>query len=256
MLAVWSAFLFRTRQLSRQLQLRFEERLAERMRIAQDLHDTLLQGFLSASLQLDVASEYVPRESPASPMLSRVLILMRQVSEDCRNSLVTLRTDKEPHHDLEAELAAVPQELGLDNKLTYRVVVNGPPRAIASACNDELFLVGREAVLNAYRHANATLVEVELVYKRTGLHLFVRDDGQGIDEEVLQSGKERHWGMTGMRERATKIGAQFRIWSRPEKGTEIELIVPGHIAFAQDKHNGTWVSQALLKLVQRGRKIL
>ncbi len=259
-LAVWSIYLFRTRQLARQLHLRFEERLAERMRIAQNLHDTLLQGFLSASLQLDVASEYVPRESPAAPMLSRVLALMRQVSEDCRNSLVTLRTDSKPQRNLEVEFFAVPQELGLGDKVSYRVVVNGSPRAIDPLCSDELFLVGREAVLNAYRHAHPTLVEVELVYKRTGLHLFVRDDGHGIEEAVLQSGRERHWGLTGMRERATKVGAQFRIWSRPAKGTEIEVIVPGHIAYVQDRREGAGIRRILFafkhRLIQKNGKVV
>ena len=240
LLTIWWAYLFRTRQLARQLHLRFEERLAERMRIAQDLHDTLLQGFLSASLQLDVATEYVPSESPAAPMLSRVLALMREVSEECRNSLLTLRTGDRHHHNLESGLSSVPSDLGLEKGASYRVVVNGSPRPLEPLCSDEVFLIGREAVLNAYRHADATLIEVELAYKRSGLHLFIRDDGRGIEEAVLLSGKERHWGLTGMRERATKVGAQFKIWSRPAKGTEIELVIPGQIAYLRSKRRGVW----------------
>ncbi len=259
-LAMWWGYLFRTRQLARQLQLRFEERLAERMRIAQDLHDTLLQGFLSASLQLDVAAEYVSPDSPASPLLSRVLALMRQVCEDCRNSLGTLRNGDKFGGDLEAGFSALPQELGLGGTVSYRVLVNGSPRALEPMCRDELFLVGREAVLNAFRHADASLIEVELVYERTGLHLFVRDDGRGIEELTLLSGKERHWGVTGMRERAAKVGAQFSIWSRPAKGTEIELMVPGSVAFLRDKRAGFSISRALLafkhKLAQKRERVI
>lgn len=253
-LALWSIYLFRTRQLARQLHLRFEERLAERMRIAQDLHDTLLQGFLSASLQLDVASEYVPQESPAAPMLSRVLVLMRQVSEDCRNALAALRIGEKQHQNLEGELSAVPQQLGLEDKALYRVVVNGSPRALNPLCSHELFLVGREAVVNAYRHAEAALIEVELVYKSASLHLFVRDDGRGIEEAVLQSGKERHWGLTGMRERATKVGAQFRIWSRAAKGTEIELIVPSRIAYLRDRGGSNGIGRMVIALKHKVKR--
>ena len=250
-LALWSIYLFRTRQLASQLHLRFEERLAERMRIAQDLHDTLLQGFLSASLQLDVASEYVSLESPAAPMLSRVLSLMRQVSEDCRNALAVLRVGEKQHQNLEGELSAVPQQLGLEDRALYRVVVNGSPRALNPLCSHELYLVGREAVVNAYRHAGATLIEVELVYKLASLHLFVRDDGRGIEDAVLQSGKERHWGLTGMRERATKVGAQFRIYSRTAKGTEIELIVPSRVAYMRDRRQTNGIARMVVAFKQR-----
>ena len=250
-LTLWSIYLIRTRQLANQLHLRFEERLAERMRIAQDLHDTLLQGFLSASLQLDVASEYVPQESPAAPMLSRVLLLMRQVSEDCRNALAVLRIGEKQHQNLEGELSAVPQQLGLEDRALYRVVVNGSPRALNPLCSHELYLVGREAVVNAYRHAGATLIEVELVYNVASLHLFVRDDGRGIEEAVLQSGKERHWGLTGMRERATKVGAQFRIYSRTAKGTEIELVVPSRVAYMRDRGEKNGITRMAVAFKQR-----
>ena len=231
LLMAWLASMLRMRQLARQLQLRFEERLAERMRIAQDLHDTLLQGFLSASLQLDVAADYVAADSPATPMLARVLALMRQASEDCRRVLAQLRSGERNDRNLEGALSGVPQELGLEQQASYRVVVNGFPRPLKPLCSEEIFLIGREAVLNAYRHASATVIEVELAYERAGLHVFIRDDGKGIDPSIALSGKEGHWGLTGMRERAAKIGAQFKVWSRPGKGTEIELSVPGEAAY-------------------------
>ena len=117
----------------------------------------------------------------------------------------------------------------------------GTPHPLEPLCSDEAYLIGREAVLNAFRHANATNIEVELVYEKSGLHLFVRDDGIGIDEAVAQSGKEKHWGLTGMRERAVKVGAQFRVWSRPAKGTEIELMIPSPVAYLRSEQKGVWV---------------
>lgn len=235
LLAVWSTYLLRTRQLANQLRSRFEARLAERMRIAQNLHDTLLQGFLSTSLQLDVANEYIAQDSPAAPIISRVLVLMRQVVEDCRSSLMTLRSADQVSGTLESALSALPQDFRLERGATYRTIVNGVPYPLNASCSGELFLLAREAVLNSYHHADATLIEVELAYKRTGLHLFIRDDGRGIDPAIMEFGKERHWGLTGMRERAKTLGAQFSLWSLPAKGTEIQVFVPSNVAYLRIK---------------------
>ena len=255
LLVAWFAYFLRTRQLARQLQLRFEERLAERMRIAQDLHDTLLQGFLSASMQLDVATDHVPKDSPAAPMLSRVLALMRQGSEDCRRALTQLRSGDRHNRSLEGALAGVPQELGLELQTAYRVIVNGALRSLEPLCSEEVFLIGREAVVNAYRHAGATLIEVELAYERAALHIFIRDDGRGIDPLVAKSGKDGHWGLIGMRERAVKLGAQLKIWSRSSKGTEVELIVPGEIAFL-NKRKETYMDRIRVRFAGKRDEIL
>lgn len=203
--AMLAFYRFRLHQLTSQLNLRFEERLSERTRIAQELHDTLLQGFISASMQLHVAVDNLPADSPAKPLLSRVQQLMGQVIEEGRN--------------------AIQEQIG------FRVIVEGRPRPLHPMIRDEVYRIGREALVNAFRHSQAKRIEVELEYAAKHLRILVRDDGCGIDSKVLRSGRDRHWGLSGMRERAERIGGRLNVWSRTTAGTEVELSVPNHIAF-------------------------
>jgi signal transduction histidine kinase/ligand-binding sensor domain-containing protein len=222
---------FRMQQLAHQLDLRFEERLAERTRIAQELHDTLLQGFVSASMQLHVAAEHVPAESPAKPTLNRVIDLMARVIEEGRNAVRGLRTPGTTSDDLEQAFQRAQQELAVSTTSEFRVIVEGRPRPLHPIVRDEVYRLGREALMNAIRHAEAKHIEVELEYAAHHLRMLVRDDGRGIDAEVLQSGRQGHWGLSGMRERAEQMGARLRLWSRDQAGTEVELFIPGPIAF-------------------------
>jgi signal transduction histidine kinase len=219
-------------QVARQLNVRFEERLAERTRIAQELHDTLLQGFISASMQLHVTADRLPEDSPARSSLSRVLDLMARVIEEGRNAVRGLRSSAGLSHDLEAAFSGIREELGDEARADYRVVVEGQPRPLNPVIRDEVYRIGREALVNAFRHSGAKRIEIELEYASSGLRILVRDDGRGIDPAVLRAGSDGHWGLPGMRERAEGIGARFKVWSRASAGTEVELSVPGHIAFA------------------------
>jgi signal transduction histidine kinase len=110
-------------------------------------------------------------------------------------------------------------------------VVEGQTRPLHPVIRDEVYRIGREALTNAFRHAQASTIEVELEYAGNQLRLLVRDNGCGIDEQVLRSGREGHWGLSGMRGRAAKIGSTLKVWSRVQGGTEVELSVPGHVAF-------------------------
>jgi signal transduction histidine kinase len=212
-------------------ELRAEERLNERTRIAQQLHDTLLQGFISASMQLHVAAPHVPDGSPARPIVDRVLQLMRQVIEDGRNAVRGFRsTDQEPE-GLEQALARVQQELAREEPLDFRIVVEGPPRHLRSDARDEVYWIGREALVNAFRHSAARAIEVRLEYSADQLRLLIRDDGCGIDAEVLEAGRAGHWGLSGMQERARRMEAALKVWSEKDAGTEVELSVPARNAF-------------------------
>ncbi|PWU07850.1 MAG: hypothetical protein C5B51_08995 [Terriglobia bacterium] len=225
----------RMRQLAKRLNLRFEERLAERTRIAQELHDTLLQGFLSASMQVHVVADTLPAGSPAKPTLTRALQLMRQVIEEGRNAVRGLRSSHSDSLDLEQALSLVKQEFALDEKrngeIGYRVIVEGEQRALHPLFRDEIYRIGREALINAFRHSRARKIEVELKYSPSQLRVLVRDDGCGIDPQILKSGRDGHWGLGGMRERAEQIGGRFHVYSSAAAGTEVELTVPGHVAF-------------------------
>lgn len=228
---VWVLYRLHLRRLTQELNMRFEERLAERTRIAQELHDTLLQGFLSASMQLHVADDQLPADSPAKPLMNRVLGLMSRVIDEGRNAVRGLRSAHDDSLDLGHAFSCVGQELGIQEELEFRVIVEGPSRTLHPVIRDEVYRIGRESLVNAFRHSGASKIEVEVDYSAGGLRILVRDNGCGIDSQVVHAGRDGHWGLPGMRERAEKIGAKLKVWSRAAAGTEIELTVPGHVAF-------------------------
>ena len=166
--------------------------LAERIRIAQELHDRLLQGFVSVSMQLHVAIDRLPVDSPGKPPLSRVLQLMTQVIEEDRNAVLHLRSSSGDNLGLEHAFSRINQELGFQRQIAFRVIVTGRPRVLNKAIRDEIYRIGREALVNALRHAGARSIEVELEYTPRRLRVIVRDDGRGIDPRVLRSERNKH----------------------------------------------------------------
>jgi signal transduction histidine kinase len=229
-LAGWGLYRLRVRQVAGRLNARFEERLAERTRIAQELHDTLLQGFVSASMQLHVAVDRLPEDSPARGALGRVHDLMRKVIDEGRHAVRGLRSTSSDPRDLEQAFSGVQQEVGISGP-TYRVIVEGRPRSLTPIVRDEVYRIGREGLVNAFRHSGAAHIEIELEYGARELCVLVRDDGRGMDPRVVQDGADGHWGLTGMRERARRIGGTLKIRSREAAGTEVELRVPADVAF-------------------------
>jgi signal transduction histidine kinase len=253
-LAILAFYRFRLHQLTRHLNLRFEERLAERTRIAQELHDTLLQGFLSASMQLHLAVDHLPEDSPAKPRLNHVLQLMGQVIEEGRNAVRGLRSSASSgSFDLEQSFSRVQQELSVQEDIDFRVIVEGRPRPLHPIIRDEVYAIGREALVNAFRHARAGSIEIGVEYLSNHLRILVRDDGCGIDPEVLRSGREGHWGLSGMRERADRIGGRLKVRSRAATGTEVELSIPGHVAFPiQSSSPLRWLARLYPRKVVEG----
>src|SRR5262249_36063967 len=135
-------------------------------------------------------------------------------------------------------LARVPQELVLHEAASLRINVLGQPRPLRPLIRDEVYRISREALVNAFRHAEAREIEVEIEFAARALRVLVRDDGRGIDPEVLRAGREGHWGLSGMRERAEEMGARLKVWSRERAGTEVELSVPGEIAYLDQPFAG------------------
>jgi signal transduction histidine kinase len=230
-LAVVALFRVRMHRVTQELSLRLEERLAERTRIAQELHDTLLQDFLSASMQLHVANDQLAADSPAKPLVGRVLDVMGRAIEEGRNTVQGLRSSHSGSQDLEREFSRIHRELSITKQAQFRVIVEGVARPLRPAIGDDVFLIGREALANAFRHSGASEIEIELEYAADQLRLLVRDNGCGISNATLQSAGDGHWGLLGMRERTERIGARLRILSRVSAGMEIELSVPSHIAY-------------------------
>ncbi len=239
-LVIAGVYRFRLHQMKQQLSVRFEERLSERTRIAQDLHDTLLQGFLSASMQLQVAADRLPGDSPAAPLLGRVLQLMAQVIEEGRSTVRGLRASTSGDGDLGQAFSRIKEELAIGDQVAFRVIIAGQPRSLHPILRDEVYRIGREALVNAFRHSRAKSIEIEIEYAAKRFRFLVRDNGCGIEPGVLQSGREGHWGLPGMRERAERIGGELRVWSGPSAGTEVELSVPGDTAYRTPASGSKW----------------
>ncbi len=212
---------------------RDEELLGERIRIAQELHDTLLQGFFAVSMQLQEAVDHLPADSAAKARFSNLVLMMERVLEEGRLAVQGLRSLRLP--SLGKAFAGVPNDLGLRPAVGFRVVVEGRQRELREELRDEVYRIGREAIVNAYRHSRAKDIETEIEYRGSELRITVRDNGCGIDPQELKWGRNGHWGLRGMRERAERIGARLRILSRVALGTEVELCVPGRVAFEQSQ---------------------
>ncbi len=247
LLVIATLYKLRVTHLTRQLNMRFQERLAERTRIAQDLHDTLLQGVLSASMQLDLVEDRLPENSPARSRLHRVLQLMRQVIDEGRRALSGLRNDGIAAPLLEQALSQLKHDFPIDENIFYRVLVRGDSRPLHPIVRDGVWHIGREAVVNAVLHSGATFIEVDVEYLRKSLRLLIRDDGRGMDPKILESGRKGHWGLIGIRERSEAIGATVTLRSRVGAGTEVELTVPGAIAFADGstRRSVHWIMNSL-----------
>jgi signal transduction histidine kinase len=225
-------------QLDREQKLRLDERQKERGRIACELHDTLFQGFLGASMLLEGAVEQTPADSPTRPSLSRALQLMHRVMDEGRMALQDLRSSAGPSLSLEEALYVLWDELA-PTGVQFRILVEGQPKPLNSAIQVQIYLIAKEALLNALRHSEAAAIEAVVEYSPRRLSVVVRDNGRGIDPQVVRSGRALHWGLQGMRERAGSVGAQVRIWSRLGAGTEVEISVPINIvADAPDQLSG------------------
>jgi signal transduction histidine kinase/ligand-binding sensor domain-containing protein len=224
-IGLWLLYRFRVRRVAATIQRLYDERLDERARIARELHDTLLQGFLSASMQLYVARERVGDSSPAKPIIDNVLELVTKVSEEGRHALLGLRVS-DSTEPLEDALSRAKFDLAEQREIGFRIIVTGTARPLHPLVRDEIYRIGREALGNAFQHSAAANVEVHLEYLPERLLLRIRDDGRGMDPAEIEMRRGDHWGLAGMQERADKIGAQLTITSRSGIGTEVELSVP------------------------------
>ncbi len=233
---VISAMVSRVRKMTEaQVTLRFEERLTERTRIARELHDTLLQSFQALMLHFQTASDMLP-PGAAKDALEEALGHADQAILEGRNAIQNLRSSTTVTNDLAEAIAALGEELGgrdgNSSSAKFRVAVEGKPHELHPSLRDDVYRIAREALRNAFCHAQASRIEAEITYSERLLRLRIRDNGTGIDPKLAETGRQGHWGLQGMRERAQQIGAQLEIWSQSGAGTEVELSIPGSIAYA------------------------
>jgi signal transduction histidine kinase len=233
---VITAMVARVRKLTEaQLALRFEERLAERTRIARELHDTLLQSFQALMLHFQAVQDLHP-PGKAREALEKALDRADQAIVEGRDAIQNLRSSTAVTNDLAEAITALGEELGgardgESASATFRVSIEGRPRDLHPILRDDIYRIVREALRNAFHHAQASNIEAEITYSERLLRLRIRDDGRGIDPKLLDAGRDGHWGLPGMRERAQQIGAQLEMWSELGAGTEVELKIPGPVAY-------------------------
>jgi len=222
----------RLQQVARQMRGRMEERLAERERIARDLHDTFLQGVQGLILKFDAAAKQIPPHEPARQAMENALDRADEVMAEGRDRVRNLRDATASLSDLPAAFTRVVGEYSEDGKMTFKTVVEGRLRELNPIVLEESYAIGREALINALTHSKGHKVEAEITYDRRQFRLRIRDDGRGIDPGILKvGGRPDHFGLKGMRERADRIDAQLKLWSGADTGTEVELLVPAATAY-------------------------
>jgi signal transduction histidine kinase len=232
----------RVRQLTEaQLTLRFEERLSERTRIARELHDTLLQSFQALMLHFQAVNDLLPPGN-AKEAFEKALDRADQAIVESRDAIQNLRSSTTTN-DLAEAITVLGEELagahdGERASATFRVSIEGRAKDLHPILRDDIYRIAREALRNAFHHAEATKIEADITYGERLLRLRIRDDGKGIDPKLLDAGRDGHWGLPGMRERAQEIGAQLEMWSEAGAGTEVELRIPGPIAYGTSPARG------------------
>jgi signal transduction histidine kinase len=227
----WLLYLFRLRLVTAQLAARLGERLQERERIARELHDTLLQSFQGLMLRLQVVDELLP-PGKAKEQLEKSLERADQAIAEGRDAVQNLRSSPAANGDLAEALRTIASEFVGDARPIFRLLVEGEARDLDPILLDEIYRIACEGLRNAFNHAQAAHIEVEIAYDKHVFRLRIRDDGGGIPLKTLEAGRSGHYGLNGMRERARQTGAKFDIWSSAGNGTEIDLSFPGSIAYA------------------------
>jgi signal transduction histidine kinase/streptogramin lyase len=230
LLAATALYRVRVRQIARTMKARFDERLAERTRVARDIHDTLLQTVQGSKLVADHALKNASDHGQLVLAVEQLAEWLAQANEEGRAALNSLRTSTSESNDLADAFRRALDECRVHANMDVSLSVVGNGRDLHPVVRDEIYRIGYEAIRNACRHSTGGAVDVMLEYARD-LTLRIRDDGVGIDPAVLEKGKEGHFGLPGMRERAARIGGRFAIETAPRSGTAVTLIVPGRVAF-------------------------
>ena len=242
---LWGLYRLRLLQISREFNAQLEGRVDERLRVARELHDTLLQSFQGMMPFLQVARNKFAKGGDGLETLDQALGLGAQAIAEGREAIQGMRSSTTITNDLARAIQAVGDELKSEGSAEFRVLVEGSSRNLHPILRDEVYGIAREAIRNAFRHAEAKAIEVEIAY-RDDLRVRIRDDGKGIDPEIAKEGRSGHYGIPGMHERAGRIGGKLTVWSAPGAGTEIELRVPGSKAFGKSS------TRSLAALFRRG----
>jgi signal transduction histidine kinase/ligand-binding sensor domain-containing protein len=230
LLMLWSLYQVRVRYIARAISARFDERLAERTLIARDLHDTLLQTIQGSRLVADSALKRSADPLRMREALEQLSMWLARATTEGRVALNSLRSSTTETNDLAESFRRAIEECRLENSMETSFSVVGDTRDMHPIVRDEVYRVGYEAIRNACVHSQASKLRVTLTYADE-LSVDVSDDGVGMDPLVADRGKEGHFGLQGMRERAARIAGKLTVTSSPESGTQVKLVVPGKIIY-------------------------
>jgi len=232
LLLIWSTVSIRSRQKGAKMVALAQERTNERMRIARDLHDTLLQSIHGLMLRVHFATEVLPPDEPARLELQAALSRADEVIVEGRRRVQDLRDEVPDSTDFTSMLAEVVEELEIQKSMSFQVTEEGERQELTPIVKSELYKIAREALRNTLQHSGATSAVIALSYGSLEFAMKVSDNGVGISPSILDHGKrDGHWGLIGMRERASSVMGRMEIWSSPSEGTEIELHIPANIAY-------------------------
>jgi len=240
-LILFGAYQLRLRQLAHLFEIRLEERTSERTRIARELHDSLLQGFQGLMFRLQAVRRLLPgRSEEAVQALDVALDKGDAAIADGRDAVQALRSSVLIESNFVNVMGAMGQEIvssgESDFPPAFRVIVEGKEQELEVTVRDEVYRISREATRNAFRHASAEAIEVEITYGDALFSVRVRDDGLGLDPNIIDRGQRSgHWGLPGMRERAASFGGRLNVWSERGAGTEVEVSIPARIAYARKR---------------------
>ena len=247
---IWALFLLRSRQIAREFEASLEGRVAERTRIARELHDTLLQNLQGLVLRFrTVQSLFSTRPEEARQILESAIDQAREALTEGRQAVQGLRSAAVDTDELSKAIRTLGEDLARDpahdGSVELRLNIEGTPRALQPLMRDEIYRITGEALRNAFRHSEAKRIEVQLGYSERRFDLRVRDDGKGIDPGLLSDDVlPGHYGLRGMRERAKEIGGTLTVWSAPGSGTELELSVPGTaVYFRAQRARRFWLAR-------------
>ena len=246
----YTVYRLRVAQLARHFNATLDARVNERTRIARDLHDTLLQSFHGLLLRFQTARALLPANATkAAEVLDSAIDQAAGAITEGRDAVQGLRTSATEMNDLAESIRALGEELATanGNSVVLRVDVQGASRPLHPIVRDEVFRIASEALRNAFKHAGAEQIEVEMHYDERQMRLRVRDDGKGIPQELLRAeGREGHFGLHGMRERAKLAGGKLVIWSGPDAGTEVELSIPASHAYSKASRPRSWLAEKVM----------
>jgi signal transduction histidine kinase/ligand-binding sensor domain-containing protein len=234
---LWAAYQIRVRRIAREFDLRLDERVNERTRVARELHDTLLQSFHGALFRFQATANMLPeRPAEAKQTLESAIDRAAQAITEGRDAIQDLRASTVVTNDLAVAISTLGNELAASdvngNGTVVCVAVQGTSRELHPIVRDDICRIAGEALRNAFRHAHARRIEVAITYDDRQFRLQVRDDGKGMDPAVPADQRPGHYGLPGMRERAELVGGRLDVWSELDAGTEVDLRIPAAKAYA------------------------